>query len=99
MPGSFKFFGLTVKLNECFEVILSANKKLNEIYPHLLSLKSRKNQEDVLNAIELHHYQSFNGSFNFLGINVFSMNSFFQAIYNGTLEPRNFMILPSKMLW
>jgi len=49
-------------------IVVHADHKLENIAPRNLSRVSRKQVEDPLNKIELHHFNSVNGSIAFVGV-------------------------------
>lgn len=62
LPGNCLFFGLHVIQNPAFTIEVHANQKLNGT-THVLSRARRKDTDDALNALELFHFNSINGSF------------------------------------
>lgn len=66
LPGSFNFFGLRIEQNIDFQINISAEEKLSQISPYVLTRPLRKNLESDLTAVELFTLQSVNGSLHVL---------------------------------
>lgn len=70
LPGSFRFFGLTVEQEENADIRISAEDKLQDISPYTLTRPRRKSSQEPLTSVELYSFQSVNGSLGFLGMTV-----------------------------
>lgn len=76
LPGSCLFYGLYVTQMPDFNIQMHADEKLNGITPHLLSRSRRKESDSALNALELFHYKSVNGSIGFVGVHASPLAAF-----------------------
>lgn len=75
-PGSFPFFGLTITQNDDFQIELDAEDKLQNISESMVSRVRRKQAMDKLTSVELHRFNSVNGTVGFLGMTVSPLASF-----------------------
>jgi len=67
-PGTFKFFGITIHHADDFTIQIHANDKLTACEAYPISRARRKDQTDLLDALERKAYRSLNSSLGWIGV-------------------------------